>query len=99
MKMKKRKKHAKKPVGFLIFVLIILIGVVSVQMSRLYIRNVELDQEAAQLTQEKESALKYQKELLEYKDFMNSTQYIEQIAREKLGLVKPNDTLFVTPSE
>lgn len=96
MQKKKVKKRAKKPIGFLIFVLILLIGVVSVQMSQLYNRNNVLEQEAARLTVETLDELNEQKELLEYKEFMNSTEYIEQLARDKFGLIKPNETLFVT---
>lgn len=97
--MKKAKKRVKKPVGFLIFVLILLIGVVSVQMSRLYIRNSELEQEVNQLRIEIQSKLDEKEDLLEYKEYMNSTEYIEQLAREKFGLIKPNETLFVTKPE
>lgn len=96
MQKKKIKKRAKKPIGFLIFVLVILIGVVSVQMSHLYQRNSELEQEANRLQIEKQSELDEQKELLDYKEFMNSPEYIEQLARDKFGLIKPNETLFVT---
>ncbi len=93
------KKRAKKPIGFLIFVLIILIGVVSVQMSHLYKTNSALEQETARLQYEKQVELDEQKELLDYKDFMNSPEYIEQQARDKFGLIKPNETLFVTQPE
>lgn len=99
MQRKKTKKKTKRPIGFLIFVLILLIGIVSVQMSNLYKKNSEIEQEAAKLKVEKQSELDVQKELLEYQEFMNSTQYIEQLARDKFGLIKPNETLFVTQPE
>ncbi|MBC7958729.1 MAG: septum formation initiator family protein [Vallitaleaceae bacterium] len=99
MQKKSPSKKAKKPIGFLIFVLILLIGIVGVQMSHLYVRNGEIEREAAQLEMQKEKEEAILEELKDYKVFMNSTQYIEQLARERFGLVKPNETLFVTQPE
>lgn len=92
----KRNRNGRKPIGFLVFVLILLIGVVSVQISNLYLKNNELEKEAQQLEQEIERELREQKDLLEYKEYINSTEYIEQSAREKLGLIKPGEILFIT---
>lgn len=92
----KRTRNGRKPIGFLVFVLILLIGVVSVQISNLYLKNNELEKEAQQIEQEMERELHEQEELLEYKEYINSTEYIEQTAREKLGLIKPGEILFIT---
>lgn len=99
--MRKRKPHkyAKKPIGFLIFVMILLIGVVSVQVSNLYKRNIELEGQKASIEAEIQKELEEQKRLLEYKEYMKSTEYIEQLAREKFGLIKPNEKLFITKSD
>lgn len=99
MRKKKKYQNARRPVGFLLFVLIILIGVVSVQVSALYSKDMELSKEAIALEREKELTLMEQKELIEYKEYMKTTDYIEELAREKFGLIKPNETLFVTKSE
>lgn len=96
MRKKKVHKYAKKPIGFLIFVLILLIGVVSVQVSNLYKKNNELEKQKIQIEAEIQNELDKQKELLNYKEFMNSNQYIEQFAREKFGLIKPDEKLFIT---
>lgn len=99
--MQKRKinKHAKKPVGFLIFVLVLLIGVVSIQVSNLYNKNIELTREADLLEKEIQAELEEQESLLAFREYMDSKEYIEEMAREKLGLVVQDEVLFLEKSE
>lgn len=99
MQKKKIKRRARKPIGFLLFVLVLLIGVVSAQISHLYQKNNALESEALRIEAEMQKALEEQTSLLEYKEYMNSTEYIEQLARDKFGLIKPNETLFITKTE
>lgn len=99
MQKKRKKKHTHKPIRFLVFVLVLLIGVVSAQISHLYKKNNALEAEALRIEAEMQEALEEQTSLLEYKEFMKSTEYIEQLARDKFGLIKPNETLFITKSE
>ncbi len=35
-----------------------------------------------------------QKELEEYKKYVNTKEYIEQVAKTKLGLVYPNEVIY-----
>lgn len=99
MQKRRTKKHLHKPIGFLVFVLVMLIGVVSAQISNLYKKNNALEAEAFRLESEMQRALDEQASLIEYKEYMNSTEYIEQLARDKFGLIKPNETLFITKTE
>lgn len=46
---------------------------------------------AAQIHAEQERQLGYENQ----KEYYNSDSYIEQIAREKLGMVKPNEVLYI----
>ncbi|PKM95257.1 MAG: hypothetical protein CVU84_06135 [Firmicutes bacterium HGW-Firmicutes-1] len=99
MQKRRVKKSNRKPIGFLIFVLVLLIGVVSVEVSELYKRNRVLENEASSIETEKQKELDKQDYLLDFKESMNSTEYIEQLAREKFGLIKPNETLFIIKPE
>lgn len=40
-------------------------------------------------------ASKYSEELKEENDYKESDRYIEKIAREQLGMVKPNEIIFI----
>ncbi|PKM51503.1 MAG: hypothetical protein CVV02_06090 [Firmicutes bacterium HGW-Firmicutes-7] len=99
MRKRKKRKKTRKPIGFLIFVLVVLISVVSVKVSDLYKRNSILEKEAAFIEAQKQKELDEQINLLDYQEYMNSTEYIEQLARDKFGLIKPNETLFIIQPE
>ncbi len=38
-------------------------------------------------------------ELLQEREYMKSDQYIEELAREKFGLVKPGEIIFINEDE
>lgn len=90
-------KHSKRPGGphksiwFLIFVIILLAGVVAVQISNLYVRNQELESQAQELEAELERAIELEMELEAYREFIKSDEYIEELARERLNLIMPDE--------
>ena len=94
-----KRTYGKNSMRFLIFVLILLVGVVSVQVSRLYKKNTELEKEASALEIQVQHELTEQEELIEYKNYMLTDDYIENVARDKFGLIKPGDTLFIQNSK
>lgn len=96
---KRRRGNERRSILFLVFVMIIMIGVVSVQISRLYIKNENLEKEKAELQMQIQEAQQKQVELEELKEYMKTTDYIEEVGREKFGLIKPGDTLFVLETE
>lgn len=49
----------------------------------------------AKYDEEKELAQENQEKLQEMKDNINSDEYIEQIAREKLGMYYPNERVYI----
>lgn len=51
--------------------------------------------EEAKYNNDIELAQEEQKELQEMKDNINSNEYIEQIAREKLGMYYPNEKVYI----
>jgi len=86
--MKKIKKPYKK-----ILILIIAIYVVYtliVQQKTLNAYNQEQSNYTKQIAEEKAN----NERLLETKESVNSTEYIENIAREKLGMYLPNERVY-----
>jgi cell division protein FtsB len=92
--MKRKKESKKKAMLFIIFVLMLLIGVGIVQISRAYMDNKEREAEVVVLMDTiKEEQLK-QLELLKVKEEMKTRAFIEKTARSKFGLIYPDETLI-----
>ncbi len=91
-KRKKLKLSAVLVMGFLLYVIIIL----GTQQLRLY----RFEQGIASINKEIEAAERQQEELLNQMELMKQDEYIERIAREKLGLVKPGEIPYIAvPSD
>ena len=80
---KKKNKNSAGRISFLC-IGIFLVLVLSVQMVRLYQKNEAL----VQTEQTK------QKELEEQEQYIQSDEYKEKVAKDKLGLVYDNETIF-----
>lgn len=96
----RRKKHkSNKSLRFLGLVLFILVGVVMVQLSNLYIQDVALEAEAMALEQQIEQAEQEYQDLKSYQAYMETDAYVEELAREKFGLIMPDEKLYKTQDE
>lgn len=93
------KKASRVPIGILIFVLIILIGVVSVQVSNLYLHNQLLEQQAVDLQRAIKAEEKENQALMDYQLYMKTDDYIEQLAKEKLNLIRPDEIKLIPIDE
>ena len=92
MATKAKKRHTKKPLGFLVglFCVAAFVMVFIGQENKLS----AIEEEQAALSQEYE-ALELEKQRIEYMiEYAQSEEYILQYAREKLGFVKPDDIQF-----
>ena len=81
--------------------LIVIIGIIYVAYV-LYNQQVKLNaysNEKAYYEEKKEDLLKEKEELLEKKDNVNSPEYIEEMAREKLDMYLPNEKVFIDVSK
>lgn len=88
--MNKRKKSGfwvLVVIGLFIYFAYTVIG----QQKLLYDKNVEMNDVNANIAKEK----KLNEELKKQKDMVNSDEYIEKIAREKLDMVKRGERVFV----
>ena len=96
---KKRKK--KKKVGYnslgmiaIALVVLVLLGGLMLESNDLKERLTVYDAKAATLQQQIEDEQTRTEEIDKLKKYMETDEYAEEIAREKLGLVKDNETVF-----
>ena len=96
---KKRKK--KKKVGYntlgmiaIALVVLVLLGGLMLESNDLKERLTVYDDKAATLQQQIEDEQTRTEEIDKLKKYMETDEYAEEVAREKLGLVKDNETVF-----
>jgi cell division protein DivIC len=77
-----------------IMLLILVFAGVSSSVWQLWKLHVSVEQQLAQLNQQKENLLQQEKSLHEEIAQLNTPSYIEQLAREQLGLVKHGEILI-----
>ena len=96
---KKRRNHQKIANNYLgmaaiaIVVLILLVGL-TMQSNNLKTRIAVYDAKAAALKQSIEDEQDRMKEIEEQKEYMQTDEYIAEVAKDKLGLVKGNEIVF-----
>ena len=100
MGQKKKNKKSKKISGlFLRVFVLVFVEAVAVGIGRQAARYQEVKDEtasvAAQVKEEKEK----QQEFEARREYYTSDAYIEQIAREQLGMVKSNEILYINRGE
>ena len=99
MEQKKRKKSRKPSSLFLRGFLLVFIVAVSVGIGKQAIRYQEVKEELAVVTAEIEAEQEKQLNFESRKEYYNSDSYIEQVAREQLGMIKPNEIIYINRSE
>lgn len=92
---KKRRKNLAA-VGFIVIVLCCTVGYNKLDLDS---KNKEYKKRLAQLEEEKEAEENRTKEIEEYKAYVESKQFIEKEARDKLGLVYPDEIIFEPEEE
>ena len=75
-------------------IVLMFVGVLSVQIISVYGRNQSYQVQEEELQSQLESQQSRQKELKEYEKYVTTREYIEQVAKTKLGLVYPNEIIF-----
>ncbi len=100
MERKKKTKKSRKPSSlFLRVFLFVFVVTVSVGIGTQFIRYQELQEELAVVTAEIEKEQERQLEFDTRREYYTSDSYIEQVAREQLGMVKPNEILYINRSQ
>ncbi|MCI8495831.1 MAG: septum formation initiator family protein [Lachnospiraceae bacterium] len=93
-RMRRRKKHNKSGVLCVSLIVLIMAGVMSVQIVNLYRKNESYHKKERELQAQVESEEQRKIELEEYEEYINTKEYIEQVAKTKLGLVYENEIVF-----
>jgi len=92
---KRRRKEKKKPGRYVVPVaLAIFVLVLGFNILRLYEKNKALAAREAELNDQYEEQVDRSQELSALEEFTGTLEYIEQVAREKLGLVFDNEIIF-----
>lgn len=102
-KRKRAANHKKKIGHFTVFGIIILSLVLCFtfyyKRSSLKDQEKEYSRQITELKKEKKEADKRAKELEEYSEYVKTDEYIEEVAREKLGLVYKDEIIFEPDSD
>lgn len=93
-RMRRRRQQNKASMICITLIVLILTGITSVQIITLYHKNQDYQAREAGLQAQVESEKQRQESLEEYEQYVTTTEYIEQIAKSKLGLVYPNEIIF-----
>ena len=98
---KRRERKKKKKVGYnslgmiaIALVVLVLLGGLMLESNDLKERLTGYDAKAATLQQQIEDEQTRTEEIDKLKKYMETDEYAEEVAREKLGLVKDNETVF-----
>ncbi|MBQ4232891.1 MAG: septum formation initiator family protein [Lachnospiraceae bacterium] len=84
----------KKGMWIVVLVTLVICGALFYGMSKLEVKQKALAVEQARLEQCIEEAKDKSKELDNQKAYMQTDEYVEEVAREKLGMVKDDEILF-----
>ena len=81
-------------IGVIAFVVLILCAIVSYRRVSLGQEREEAELKLSRLGAQKQEELERKEEIAEYKAYTKTNKYIEDMAREKLGLVYKDEILF-----
>lgn len=90
----KRRKKTSTGRIYVAAVMLFMIGVMTVQIVRLYDKNEELKKKEEALQTEVDAAKEKQEQLEEYEQYVGTDEYIENEASQKLGLTHDNWIIF-----
>lgn len=99
--MSSRRKRTQNRAGKLCISLIVImfLTVMSVQIVKLYHKDQEYSAREQQLTEELEEETQRQADLEEYEEYTKSREYVEDVAKSRLGLVYDNQIVFKEDKE
>ena len=88
---KKENRMGKLCVSGIVFMFLI---VMSIQIVKLYKEDQTYIAKEKELNEQLEDATEEQQQLADYEQYTQSQQYIEEVAKSKLGLVYNNEIVF-----
>ncbi len=78
----------------IIIIVLAMVGIMSVQIVNLYQKNQQYIAQESDLQEQKAKELERVKELEEFSSYMQTQEYIEEIAKSKLGLIYEDEYVF-----
>lgn len=91
---KNQLQRHKRSVLTVISALLLLVGVVSVNSISLHAKNREYIEQAAELEKLIAEEERKAEDIAEYEEYVKTDKYVEDMAKEKLGLAHKNEILF-----
>ncbi|MCR4756655.1 MAG: septum formation initiator family protein [Butyrivibrio sp.] len=91
---KRRRSQNRAGIIWASFVVLILVTVVSIKSVGLMKKAKEYETKEAALQQQIEQEMARSEEIAEFERYTQTRKYIEDTAREKLGLVYPGEIIF-----
>jgi len=89
-----RKKSKKRQSHLVTITLLLLLVVLGFNMVKLYSKNRALEKQEKYYSDAIEDEMERSENLTEYEKFTKTIEFIEKMAREKLGLVFGNEIIF-----
>ena len=94
----KRRRRANGAVGIVVIVFAFLV-VMTVQICRIKAKDADYVQREAELKKEYQEETQRSSEIDDLETYMNSSEYIEDVAKSKLGLTYKNEIIFKEKKE
>ncbi len=96
---KRRRFQNRAGIVWASIVVLILVAVVSIKSIGLVQKSKEYKDKEANLTTQIESEMQRSEEIAEFEKYTQTRKYIEDTARDKLGLVYPGEIIFRNESK
>lgn len=88
---KKKKKHTTRIVALVLLLVVVVLGF---NVIKLYRKNVACIEKKEALEEQYEAQVERKDDLSTLEEFTKTMEYVEQMAREKLGMVFKNEIIF-----
>lgn len=90
----RKKRQSRLGMLLVTMVVLMLMTVIVVKSNQLKDKMAEYDAKEAQLTEQIENEEKRTQELIEYEKYTKTAKYVEEVAKDKLGLVYEDEIIF-----
>lgn len=94
MRSRRRKKMSRATVFGVILVAIVLCGTMLYKQNAIKAEGKEYAAQIKELQKESKALKKEKEDLKDFKDYVETDEYVEEIAREKFGLVYKGEIIF-----
>ena len=92
-KKKRRLQHRTSVIGIscVMLFLVVILGVASISLQE---KNRDYKAQEAELQKQIDAEIAREEEIAELEEYVGSDAYVEDVAKDKLGLINPNEIIF-----